>query len=301
MKGGPSRLNDWRVRFALLAILWGLSFLLVKISGDGYAPLHVSFGRVACGAVTLLLILAIRRERLPRSLMLWLHLAVAAFLLNALPFTLFAYSQQRITSVLAGILNATTPLFTLLIAVLILPSERPNRNRLLGMAVGFAGVLVVFGIWNGANSGDPAGSAMALGAALSMGAGWVYVRRFLTNSGCSDAALSAAQVSAGAVELAVAAAFLTAPPASFPIGPTAALVTLGALGTGVAFLIQYSLVRDAGATVASMVTYLVPVVSTTAGFIVLGEPLRWYQPVGAIIILFGAALSQRRPSVRTPH
>ncbi|KUL37322.1 hypothetical protein ADL22_21885 [Streptomyces sp. NRRL F-4489] len=292
----PGPRLDWRIRFALLALVWGLSFLFVKISGAAYAPLHVALGRVVFGALTLLAVLAFKREALPRNPRLWLHLAVAAFLLNALPFTLFAYSEERITSALAGICNATTPLFTLLVAVSALPGERPSRNRLAGMALGFLGVLVVFGIWNGANVGDPVGAGMALGAALSMGAGWVYVRRFLTDSGHSSVALSAAQVTAGAVELAVVTPFLTSVPTHFPLVPTLSLIVLGALGTGVAFLIQYGLVRDAGATVASMVTYLVPVVSTAAGVVVLGEVLKWHQPVGALVILAGAALSQRPQS-----
>ncbi|MFZ3566529.1 DMT family transporter [Streptomyces sp. BH097] len=284
---------DWRIRFLLLALVWGLSFLFVKISGEAYEPLQVALGRVAFGALALLCVLAVKRESFPRRPGLWVHLAVAAFLLNALPFTLFAYSEQRITSALTGICNATTPLFTLLVAVTVLPGERPDRNRLTGMGIGFLGVLVVFGIWNGASAGDPLGAGLALGAALSMGAGWVYVRRFLTDSGHSSVSLAAAQLTAGTVELAIAAPFLTSLPRHFPLAETASLVVLGAMGTGIAFLIQYGLVRDAGATVASMVTYLVPIISTVAGVAVLGEDLKWHQPVGAVVILLGAALSQR--------
>ncbi|MFI9782969.1 DMT family transporter [Kitasatospora sp. NPDC051984] len=284
---------DWRIRFAALALVWGLSFLFVKVSGEAFAPLQVAFARVAFGAITMLAVAAVKREALPRRPGLWLHLGAAAFLLNALPFTLFAYSEERITSALAGICNATTPLFTLLVAVSALPGERPTRNRLAGMAVGFLGVLVVFGIWKGIDAGDPVGAGLALAAALSMGAGWVYVRRFLTDSGHSSAALCAAQLSAGAVELALVTPLITSLPQAFPPGPTLSLVVLGALGTGIAFLIQYGLVRDAGATVASMVTYLVPIVSTVAGVLVLGESIDWHQPVGAMVILAGAALSQR--------
>ncbi|MET8609414.1 DMT family transporter [Streptomyces misionensis] len=287
---------DWRIRFLLLALVWGLSFLFVKISGEAFAPLQVALGRVAFGAVALLIVLVVKRDTLPRRPTLWLHLAAAGLLLNALPFTLFAYSEQRITSALAGICNATTPLFTLLVAMTALPSERPNRNRLAGMAIGFLGVLVVFGIWNGADVGDPLGAGLALAAALSMGAGWVYVRRFLTHSGHSSVSLSAAQLAAGAVELALVTPFLTSFPRAFPLAQSLSLLTLGAVGTGIAFLIQYGLVRDAGATVASMVTYLVPIISTIAGVIVLGETLNWHQPVGAVVILAGAALSQRRTS-----
>ncbi|WP_399088758.1 DMT family transporter [Streptomyces sp. BBFR2] len=291
---------DWRVRFGLLALVWGLSFLFVKISGQAFAPLQVSLGRVAFGALALLAVLVVRRQPLPRIGLLWGHLAVAALLLNAVPFTLFAYSEERITSALAGICNATTPLFTLLVAVSALPGERPHRNQMAGMALGFAGVLVVFGIWNGADVGDPAGAGMALGAAMSMGAGWVYVRRFVTGSGHSALPLAAAQLIAGAVELAVVTPFLTSAPTAFPAAQVLSLLILGALGTGAAFLIQYGLVRDAGVTIASMVTYLVPVVSTLAGVVVLDEALNWHQPVGAVAILAGAALSQRTGRTATP-
>ncbi|MFG2528344.1 DMT family transporter [Streptomyces sp. NPDC048516] len=292
--GTSRRRLDWRVRFGLLALVWGLSFLFVKISGEVYAPLQVSWGRVASGAAALLAVLVVRRQPLPRAGLLWLHLAVAGLLLNAVPFTLFAYSEERISSALAGICNATTPLFTLLVAVSALPGERPHRNQVAGMALGFAGVLVVFGIWNGADVGDPAGAGMALGAASSMGVGWVYVRRFLTGRGHSALSLAAAQLTAGAVELALVTPFLTSAPTTFPAAQTLSLLILGALGTGAAFLMQYGLVRDAGVTLASMVTYLVPVISTLAGVIVLHEALNWHQPVGAVVILAGAALSQHR-------
>ncbi|SEE77392.1 Permease of the drug/metabolite transporter (DMT) superfamily [Streptomyces sp. 2112.3] len=291
--GTPRHRLDWRVRFGLLALVWGLSFLFVKISDEAYAPLQVSSGRVAFGAAALLAVLVVRRQPLPGAGLLWLHLAVAGLLLNAVPFTLFAYSEERISSALAGICNATTPLFTLLVAVSALPGERPHRNQVAGMALGFAGVLVVFGIWNGADVGDPAGAGMALGAALSMGVGWVYVRRFLTGRGHSALSLAAAQLTAGAVELALVTPFLTSAPTTFPAAQTLALLILGALGTGAAFLMQYGLVRDVGVTVASMVTYLVPVISTLAGVVVLHEELNWHQPIGAVVILAGAALSQR--------
>lgn len=289
------------MRFGLLALVWGLSFLFVKISGEAYAPLQVSLGRVAFGAAALLAVLVARRQPLPRPGALWGHLAVAGLLLNAVPFTLFAYSEERISSALAGICNATTPLFTLLVAVSALPGERPHRNQAAGMALGFAGVLVVFGIWNGADGGDPAGAGMALGAAASMGAGWVYVRRFLTGRGHSALSLAAAQLTAGAAELALVTPLLTSAPTTFPAAPTLSLLILGALGTGVAFLMQYGLVRDAGVTLASMVTYLVPVISTLAGVAVLHEALNWHQPVGAVVILAGAALSQRAGRTAAPR
>src|ERR1700681_3688814 len=119
----PAVLVRWPSRLVLLAAIWGMSFLFIKVGDEALAPLQVALGRTMFGAATLLLILAIRRESLPRDIRVWLHLAVAAVLLNVIPFSLFAFGETRTTSVLAGIWNATTPLCTLPIAMLTLSDE----------------------------------------------------------------------------------------------------------------------------------------------------------------------------------
>ncbi len=174
---------SWQLRFLTLAVIWGSSFILIKISTEALAPLQVAFGRMAFGALALVAVLAARCERLPSGLRVWAHLAVAAVLLNAVPFTLFAVAEQRISSALAGICNAATPLFTLLVAVLALRDERPTRRGGAGLVVGFVGVLVVLGVWQGTAGQSAVGATMALGAAACYGLGWVYLRRHLTGSG----------------------------------------------------------------------------------------------------------------------
>jgi drug/metabolite transporter (DMT)-like permease len=265
---------------------------LVKIGTEAFPALQVAFGRVAFGALALAVVLAIRRDRLPRGLRLWAHIATAAIFLNAASFALFAFSAERIPSALTGICNATTPLFTTLASLVALPGERPTRRRLAGLLIGFLGVLVVFGVWEGTAGKSVIGMLMALAAATSMGIGWVYVRRFLTDSGYSSLSLSSAQLSAGAVELAVVTCVFSDPPTHFATRSLLAVLVLGVVGTGGAFLLQYGLVRDAGATVAATVTYVVPIVSTLAGVLVLGEALTWNEPAGTAVILIGAALSQ---------
>nr|WP_232291637.1 DMT family transporter [Frankia sp. QA3] len=282
----------WRVRFLLLATIWGLSFLLVKAGTQGFPALQVAFGRVAFGAAALAAVLVLRRDRLPRGLGLWVNLAVAAMFLNAASFALFAFSAQRIPSALTGICNATTPLFTTLASLVALPGERPARRQLVGLLIGFLGVLVVFGVWDGTAGQSITGMLMALAAATSMGIGWVYVRRFLTGSGCSSLSLSAGQLAAGTVELAIVTGAFSDLPTRFPARSLLAVLVLGVLGTGGAFLVQYGLVRDAGATVAATVTYVIPVVSTLAGVLILGESLTWNEPAGTAVVLVGAALSQ---------
>jgi drug/metabolite transporter (DMT)-like permease len=284
----------WPARLLLLAAIWGSSFLFIKTGDQALAPLQVAFARMAFGSVTLLLILAAQRVALPRAPHLWLHLAVAAFLLNALPFALFAYGETVTTSVVAGILNATAPLFTMVIAMLMLPEERPNRERVAGVGLGFLGVLVVLGVWQGLAGQALAGDLACLGAALSYGLGFPYTRKYLAGRSTSIVALATGQLLCGTVELALVLPFVSGLPAVPPAHVLASLLALGVLGTGIAYILNYGLIRDAGATLASTVTYVVPLFSTIEGALVLGEPLAWYEPIGALIVILGVALSQGR-------
>lgn len=292
------RVQTWQLKFAALALMWGMSFLFMKVADESLAPLQVALGRMIFGALALGTVLAIRRERLPGRVRIWAHLALVALLLNAVPFSLFAYAEQRIPSALAGIGNGTTPLFTTAFAVLALRSERPDRRRVLGVATGFIGLLVVFGVWRGVGGGDAAGTLMAVAAAACYGLGWVYVRRFLTGTGYSTLALAAGQLIAGTVLLAVVTCLATGAPAGLPVRVVGSVVLLGVFGTGIAYLLQYQVIGAAGATVASTVTYFVPVVALLVGIGVLGEHLSWNVFVGAAVILAGAALTQRQPASR---
>ncbi|MFE3740053.1 DMT family transporter [Streptomyces sp. NPDC059134] len=296
---GPRRVFDWRLRFAALALIWGFSFLLIKVGTHGFAPFQVTFGRLFFGTAVLAVAMVVRRERLPRSLRTWGHLTVAAFLLNALPFSLFAYSELTIPSTLAGICNATSPLWGMALSLVALSEDRPTRRRVAGLGLGFLGVLTVLGAWQGFSGLDPAGTAMALLASLSYPIGWIYIRRTLAGSSSSHLSLTGAQLFLATLQLAVVTPLFTTVPASFPVGPLLAVVVLGALGTGLAILLQYGIVAEVGPTTGQMVTYFIPVIATAAGVTLLGEQLSWNTPVGALIVLVGAALTQSRS--RTPR
>ncbi|PKV84496.1 DMT family transporter [Streptomyces sp. TLI_146] len=285
---------DWRVRFAVLSLVWGFSFLLIKVGTDGYAPFQVTFGRLFFGTAVLAVAMAVKRERLPRGARTWLHLAVAALLLNALPFSLFAYSELTIPSTLAGICNATSPLWGMALSLVALSEDRPTRRRVAGLGLGFLGVLTVLGAWQGFNGLDLKGTAMALLASLCYPVGWIYVRRTLAGSGHSNLSLIGSQLGLATVQLALVTLVFAGFPTSFPVVPLLAVAALGAFGTGFAVLVQYGLVNEVGPTTAQMVTYFIPVIATAAGVLVLGESLSWNTPVGAAIVLAGAALTQSR-------
>ncbi|MFD6313871.1 DMT family transporter [Streptomyces nigra] len=283
---------DWRLRFAALSLIWGFSFLLIKVGTDGFAPFQVTLGRLVFGTAVLAAAMAVKRERLPRGARTWGHLTVAAFLLNALPFSLFAYSELTIPSTLAGICNATSPLWGMALSMVALSEDRPTRVRVAGLGIGFIGVLTVLGAWQGFHGLDAKGTAMALLASLSYPIGWIYVRRTLAGNGSSHLSLTGAQLLLATAQLAIVTPLFTSFPARFSLLPLLAVVALGALGTGLAVLIQYGLVAEVGPTTAQMVTYFIPVIATAAGVAVLGESLAWSTPVGAVIVLAGAALTQ---------
>ncbi|MFF7163234.1 DMT family transporter [Streptomyces sp. NPDC008086] len=288
----PRARLDWRLRFAALSLIWGFSFLLIKVGTHGYAPFQVTLGRLVFGTAVLAAAMAVKRERLPRGARTWGHLTVAAFLLNALPFSLFAHSELTIPSTLAGICNATSPLWGMALSLVALSEDRPTRVRVAGLGLGFLGVLTVLGAWQGFHGLDATGTVMALLASLSYPVGWIYVRRTLAGSSESHLSLTGAQLLLATVQLAVVTPVFTSMPGSFPVVPLLAIVGLGALGTGLAVLLQYGLVAEVGPTTAQMVTYFIPVIATAAGVVVLGESLSWSTPVGAVVVLVGAALTQ---------
>ncbi|WP_329308146.1 DMT family transporter [Streptomyces microflavus] len=292
----PRPAVDWRIRFAALSLIWGFSFLLIKVGTEGYAPFQVTLGRLLAGTAVLAVAMAMRRERLPRSARTWGHITVAAFFLNALPFSLFSYAELTIPSTLAGICNATSPLWGMALSVVALSEDRPTRRRVAGLGVGFLGVLTVLGAWQGFSGLDLPGTGMALLASFSYAVGWIYVRRTLAGTGSSTLTLTGSQLFVGTLQLALVTPVFTSAPETFPLLPTLSVLALGALGTGLAVLLQYGLVQEVGPTTGQMVTYFIPVIATAAGVALLGEQLSWNTPVGAVIVLAGAALTQSRPS-----
>ena len=284
----------WPLSFTLLALLWGATFMFVKVGLEALSPLQVAFGRVAFGAAFLVPVLLVMRDRLPRGWRVWGHLAVVALLFNSLPTTLIAAAETEISSIAAGIWNATTPLLTLVIALAMLPEERLSRERAAGMGVGFAGVVVLLGPWAGIAGGALLGNLAIFGAAASYGVAFAYTRRYLAGRSESLVSLSTAQLLMATAQLLVVLPLGGAPPDALPLDVVLSIVTMGALGTGLAYILNYQVIRAVGATIASTVTYVVPVVSTVLGIVVLGEALAWNQPLGAAIVIAGVLVAQGR-------
>jgi drug/metabolite transporter (DMT)-like permease len=289
----------WQVQLLLLALVWGASFMFIKVELEaGIAPLHIALLRCAFGAAALLVMLAFTRDRLPRDRRLYLHLLVLAALMNAVPFVLFAYGETEVSSLLAGIFNSLTPLMTLLFSLVVLPDEPPTPERIAGIAVGFAGVLVVLAPWEGIGGGSLLGALACIGAATCYGLAFPYLRRHLSGRAETAVAISTVQVGLGGLLLLPVAPLAALPDEVPGVAAWLSIVALGALGTGVAYVLNFNVVRSAGAQIGSMVTYLVPVFAVLFGVTILSEPLSWHEPAGGALIIAGVALAQRRPARR---
>ncbi|HEX7306861.1 DMT family transporter [Lentzea sp.] len=287
-------------KFVLLSAIWGSSFALIKVAVDaGVPPVQVALARCLFGALALWGICAVQGAAVPRDLRTWGHAAVVAVLLNSVPFTLLAFGESRVDSVPAGVLNATTPLTTLAFALLVVPGERVTRTRLAGLLLGFAGVLVLLGVWRGLDGDVLTGGLACVAATTCYGAGFACTRRFLSAGPHRASAVSAVQITCATLQLGAAAPLLSGPPSWPGLPAVLALLALGAVGTGYAYVLNLDLIRDAGATVAATVTYVTPLWSTMLGAFLLAEPVGWHTLAGGCVVVGGILLT-RRPAQRTP-
>ncbi len=283
------------VRLAVLALLWGSTFLWIKLALHGLSPVQVTFVRCVLGSAVLLVLCSRAHRRLPRDGAIWGHLFVAALFCNALPFFLFSDAERTVSSGLAGVLNATTPLWSLLIGVLIGTERGLRPVRSGGLALGFAGTVLIFAPWE--QTGAVGWGALAIvGAAASYAVGFTYMGRHLVGKGLPTISLSAAQLTAatGLTALTLPAGGLD--PVHFHPTALVAAVVLGVFATGVTFHLTYRIIADEGATNAATVGYLLPVVSVVLGVVVLGEHLNARIVAGMAVVLVGVAMTRRRPS-----
>lgn len=292
MNGVPAR--TWAAaRVGVLALLWGSTFLWTELALEGFSPVQVTLLRCALGAATLTVLLFAAHNRLPRGRATWKHIVIAAFFCNALPFGLFSVGQQTVDSGVAGALNASTPLWSVLIG-LGTGTERGLRPvRLAGLLLGFAGTSLIFAPWQ--QSGLTSWGALAIvGAAASYAVGFTYMGHHLVGKGVPTLSLSAAQLMAatGLTALALPVGGLEA----IDIAPTTliAVTILGIFATGITFHLTYRIIADEGATNAATVGYLLPVVSVALGAIVLDEAFSFRVAAGMAVVLIGVSMTRHR-------
>lgn len=283
-----------RMRLAALSLLWGGSFFFVEIALTGLPPLLVVWLRVLIGAVGLAAVIWLSGLTLPKGARVWRALAGMGVLNNAIPFTLFALAQGQISGGLAAILNATTPLFTLVAMHVFTSDDRITRQRAVGLVAGLAGVAVM--MWGRGLDGTLWAKIACLGAALSYGVAGVWARRF-RSLGVAPMQVAFGQcASAAVVVLPLMLVFahpfnLTAP----PLAVWAAMAGLGLLSTVLAYVLFFGILASAGAVYLSLVTFLIPVSATALGIVFLGQVPEWRHLAGFALIAVGLVAVGRKP------
>ena len=286
--------SKWLPGFIALGLVWGLSFLFVELALISFSPIGIAFLRGLLGAVSLLVLVAVTRQKLPRVWRHWLHISIVAVLLNAAPGFLFALGQETVSSSIAGVINATTPLMTVLIIISFFRDQTPTFDQFLGIVVGFFGILLVMEIFSSSNQASIAGVITLLTATLCYGLAMPYAKRFVSPLPYSPYVLAASQVSASAALTALPAILWGITHDAITGTSLAGIALLGVLGTGVAYVWNYRNIELAGSVVASSVTYITPVVAVIAGVLVLGDQLSPSQVAGGILIVLSALLVQGR-------
>ncbi len=292
------RLKEWTA-FGLLGLIWGSSFLWIKIGVTSITPMVLVTLRVSFGLVALLLVMAVQRQAFPRDRVTILKFGFMGVFNTVIPFLLITWGETKINSGLASILNAATPLFVIIIAQFWLHDEKITTARLGGLLLGFAGVIVLVlqNLRPGEGQNDVWGELAVLLATVSYAVALVFSRKYLRGT---------KPVVQSTMILVVASALMwiimpvADRPVVFPATPLTwiAVIWLGVLGLCVAYLLFFYLNNAVGPTRASLVTYVFPVVGVVLGIIFLSEPLTWNMVVGSILVVGGIAVVNRKPRAK---
>jgi drug/metabolite transporter (DMT)-like permease len=286
--------SNWIGLYIALGVVWGCSFIFIKLGLEFLTPIGVAFGRVSMGALTLVFWAKYKNIQLPTDKKTWFHLWVVSLLLNVFPGILFPLAETEVTSILAGIINAVTPLMTLLAILIVFREEKIKGYQVIGLLLSFVGVLTVLGVWKGLGT-NPLSAVLALLLAVTFtGLSYPYVRKFVLPRKIQPEALAAVQVSAGALTLLPFYLIDGIAKDEYRLGPVLAMIALGVFGSGFAYIWNFKIIEAAGSAIASTVTYVTPVIAVVVGIIFLGESMAWYEPVGATVVLLGAAIGQQR-------
>jgi drug/metabolite transporter (DMT)-like permease len=288
----PSRL-DWLLLLAL-GFMWGTSYVFIKIGVETLPTFTLIASRLGIGLTVLVTVVVVARERLPREPRIYGHLIVMSIVNIVLPFALITTAERSVDSALAAILNGAVPLFVIVIAALFLHDEPITVNRLVGLVVGYAGVIILVSrsLGSGGDSSVP-GELALLGSTACYGAGAVYARRNVRGLRPMIPALFQV-LFAFLIVSGIALLFENPLAVAWNGAAVGAVVWLGILGSGLAYLVNFRLLARLGATRTSLVAYLLPVVGIIAGALVFGETVDARVLFGTGLVIGGVALVNSR-------
>ena len=278
-------IKEWGL-VIILSVLWGGSFFFIGVAVKEVTPLTIVLCRVALASVILLVIVHLKGERMPSSLKLWGAFFIMGALNNLIPFSLIVWGQTHIESSLASILNATTPIFSVILAHFLTKEERLTVNRITGVLIGWIGVTVLIGIESLRGFGiEVIGQIAVLGASLSYACSAIYGRRF---KGINPVVVATGMLCSSTVMMTPLALFIEQPWSLSPSVITLmALFGLSAISTSFAYIIYFRVLATSGPTNILLVTFLIPISAILLGVMVLGEQLAWNVFVGMGMIFIG--------------
>ena len=270
--------------FITLGIIWSSSFLWIKIAIEEMGPMTLVAYRVLFGLLFGIAVILIQREKMPRTLKEWTPLLILGLTNVAIPFFLISWGEKTIDSGVASILDATVPLFTIVVAHFLLHDDKMTVQKVVGLLIGFAGVVVLMSKDIGSSVGSILGQGAVILASAFYAGSSIYARKFTEDTPGIFRSMGPL-VSATAV-MWIASFFLEAP-VKIPTHSIVwiALLWLGILGSGVAFVMVFYLIHEIGPTRTTMVTYLFPLGGVTLGVLFLHETLTWEIVAGAVLIL----------------
>jgi drug/metabolite transporter (DMT)-like permease len=297
--GDALKPKHWFV-FILLGSIWSSSFLWIKIAVTEVGPITLVAFRVLFGLLFALIVIFFQRTKLPRTFEEWFPILLLGISNVAIPFFLISWGEQSIDSAVAAILDSTVPLFTIIIAHLALHDDKMTVPKVLGLLTGFAGVVLLMSKDIGASPGPLLGQAAVVLACVFYAGSTVFARKFTENT--SSILRSAGPLISSTAVMWLATSFIERP-IKIPQLPITwiALLWLGVLGSGFAFILNYYLIHEIGPTRTTMVTYLFPLGGVILGVVFLGEHLSWQLLAGAALVIASLAVANWQPNKVSPQ
>ncbi len=296
------RTTRWMHLYVLLGLIWGASFSFVEAALTVTSPAGSTFWRTLLGAMALVgYLLATNKFPKPSQIswtFVW-RIGFVGLLLSVIPALLFAFAQERATTVVSSIINSATPIATLIVMLIAFRDELPTYRQTLGILVGLVGALVALGVQPGSlGENDPLAVAALVGAIFCYGVGIPFSHKYILPLGVPTETMATFQVAIATVFLAPVyflqqEPLFTAIPDAWVI---AQILLMGFIGTGFAYIWNFKLIERAGSAIASSVSYPTLLVSLIIGWLVLQEPFSWKLPIGALLVVIGSAITQWRPA-----